>query len=98
MLDEGGFRRYRHDKDDPGSLSSDDVFAIAEDAAGTIWVGTYLGGLNRLRDDGRFEHIEYDADDPASLRSTTVIALAADAAGRLWIGTDDGLDVRGADG
>ena len=35
--------RYRHDSDDPASLSSDDVKSSGEDKAGTFWVGTSEG-------------------------------------------------------
>src|SRR5690606_6118264 len=81
-----------------GTLGSNDLFTLAQDRAGAIWVGTYLGGLNRLEADGRFTHIDHDADDPSSLRSSTVFSLHADDEDRLWIGTDRGLDVRTPDG
>ena len=40
-------RSYRHDKENPSSLSYNPVNAIYEDAYGTLWVGTVEGGLNR---------------------------------------------------
>ena len=41
----GHFRKGRKDS---GSLSSDDVYSVAEDTSGRIWVGTYGGGLSML--------------------------------------------------
>ena len=43
-------RRFRHDPSDPHSLSSDDVYSIAQDSSGRLWVGTYGGGLSALPD------------------------------------------------
>ena len=34
---------YRHDPDDPHSLSNDAVICIYEDKAGTLWLGTWGG-------------------------------------------------------
>jgi len=34
-------------------LSSDQIRSILQDADGTLWIGTFGGGLNRLRN-GRF--------------------------------------------
>mgnify|MGYP002065210970 CR=1 FL=1 len=50
MLDPetGAFTHYRHDPDDPTSLSSDRVRTVFEDRSGALWAGTYGSGLNRL--------------------------------------------------
>ena len=40
--------RYSHRDDDPNSLSCDNVYDIAEDAQGRLWIATYKGGLNML--------------------------------------------------
>ena len=41
--------RFRHCSSDPFSLSSNDVYSIAQDHSGRIWVGTYGGGLSMLQ-------------------------------------------------
>src|SRR5262245_42854055 len=38
---------YRHDPNNPRSLSDNAVYVIYKDRAGIIWVGTSYGGLNR---------------------------------------------------
>ena len=40
---------YRHDPEDPASLSSDDVAAIYEDAIGSLWIGSWNGGVRSVR-------------------------------------------------
>ncbi len=53
-LDRGGaaagtFAHFRHDPADPTSLADDQVTALAEDADGALWIGTFHGGLHRFR-------------------------------------------------
>jgi signal transduction histidine kinase/ligand-binding sensor domain-containing protein/ActR/RegA family two-component response regulator len=94
----GKFTHWGHDPNNPGSLSSDGVWAIAQTPDGAIWVGTN-DGLDRLLPDGRgFEHIVnpllglYPKDMPG------VDALHVDAKGRLWVGSDRGVFRRDTDG
>jgi ligand-binding sensor domain-containing protein len=42
------FVHFRYDANDPHSLSGNEIRGIVEDANGTLWVGTYGGGLNQL--------------------------------------------------
>ena len=41
------FKIYKHDPDDPTSISHNSILTIAEDACGALWIGTWGGGLNR---------------------------------------------------
>ena len=58
----GEFINYRHDPDNPNSISSDRVTDIIEDGEGNLWITTFGGGLNILNDADQetFEHIRYD--------------------------------------
>ncbi len=38
-------------------LSNDQIRALKEDSDGTLWIGTFGGGLNGLRD-GKFFHVQ----------------------------------------
>ncbi len=87
-------KSFRHDAQDPASLSDDSVFAIAEDPAGQIWVGT-AAGLDRIdpesgRTERQGERLRTDAALSAD-GSLKVNALYAGADGTLWIGLDAGL-------
>lgn len=87
----GTFTRYRHDGDDTneirGSLADNDVRFVAEDRAGTVWIGT-AGGLERYdREEDQFVHFRHDPGDGDSLSSNALSAFYEDQAGVLWIGT-----------
>jgi two-component system sensor histidine kinase ChiS len=94
-----GVTVYKHNAEDPRSLSNNRVWSLLEDSAGTLWVGTYGGGLNRFdRDTGQFTR--YDAndfqnvtDEPEEFRNV-VSAIDEHPAGVLWIATYGGGLVR----
>jgi len=88
------FVPYRHNADDPNSLAGEDVWAIAGDADGAIWVGGYGSGVDRLDPaTGKVTHLRKPSAGGAGLASDNVLALLFDRGGRLWIGTDTGIDV-----
>lgn len=62
------------------------VVALAVDKAGTVWAGTWGGGLSRY--DGTAWRNLTRAD---GLPSNHVFMLHSDAKGRLWVGTNNGL-------
>jgi len=87
------FTRYQHDPANPGSLGPGTIYAIHQDRAGTLWVGTGSGGLCRFqRDTGTFTCYEHDPQDAGSLSDNTVWAIHEDQAGMLWVGTSAGLN------
>lgn len=65
------------------------IWSLAEDSLGRLWVGTLGNGLFLLNlKDGSFEKIGVDE----GLSSETVWNLTKDQAGTIWIGTQKGLD------
>ena len=87
-----GVRFTNFDDRRPGQLRESEVWALAEDRAAAIWIGTYGGGLTRLHN-GRFT--TFGTAD--GLPSDRIRSLAADRDGSLWIGTDNGLVHRQGD-
>jgi PAS domain S-box-containing protein len=81
-----GVRFTSFDDRIPGQLRESEVWALAEDRASALWVGTYGGGLTRLQQ-GRFT--TFGAKD--GLPSERIRSLAPDRDGSLWVGTDNGL-------
>ena len=77
----------------PGTSSSLDVRALAQDRQGSLWVGTENEGLYR-RQDGKWAHFGKDE----GLENQSVWSLHADADGGLWIGTCGGGLSRWHDG
>ena len=84
-------RVFKHDRDDPRSLSENTIRTLYQDRAGTLWIGTWTGGLERFdRDTESFTHFQHNPDDPNSLSSDSVFAITEDHAGKLWLGTRGG--------
>ena len=88
------FTIYRHDPEDPSSLSHNFVLDCVEDDSGNLWIGTQDGGLNRWnRADGNFTRFRHHPQQPLSLGGDRVRKVLIDEIGMLWIGTNDsGLD------
>ncbi|WP_285059204.1 hybrid sensor histidine kinase/response regulator transcription factor [Pedobacter ginsengisoli] len=83
------FRSYRHDPDNPNSLSHDAIVAIYIDRFEKLWIGTYTGGFDYM-DNGKFIHYKYNAADPQSLSDNKVSDFLEDSSGRFWIATMGG--------
>jgi len=66
------------------------VWSVFSDPDGTIWAGTWGGGLVRLRD-GAVE--TYTAGN-SGLSNNTVLSIFRDSAGSLWVGTGNGLNLQ----
>lgn len=70
------FRWFIHN-DHTNSISHNHAKAVYYDREReTLWIGTHLGGLNRLDlKTGHFTHYRHRADDPSSLPSDIVMAI-----------------------
>jgi PAS domain S-box-containing protein len=67
-------------------LSSNTVYDVHQDSTGTLWVATYGGGLNRLRD-GRFKAITSKDGLPNNL----LLGILEDGKGNLWLSSNQGI-------
>lgn len=88
------FEVFRHQPEDPSSLSHNNVRALVEDAQGGIWIGTRAGlnywqpGSAQLRrHPQRLGSKTVDLDD-------RILALTFDRSGNLWVGAWNGLSRR----
>jgi ligand-binding sensor domain-containing protein/signal transduction histidine kinase len=91
MFDEqrGQFRTFRHDPDNPMSLSSSDIKSVYVDRSGTLWIGTE-SGLNKYdRQTGTFKVFRNDPEHADKL-TNDVKSILEDNYGNLWIATSDG--------
>src|SRR5262249_55572672 len=76
---------YRHDAQDPRSLSQRPT-AIREDSQGRLWIGT-VNGLNQFdRGQGTFTRFTNQG-----LPETPIRGILEDREGYLWLASDDGL-------
>src|SRR6185312_8236075 len=86
----GKFRHFRHDPDDPTSLSHDEVHYLLEDRKGDLWVGTAVG-LNRMvfGTDGTPRFQRYTVRD--GMADDVVAAMQEDLDGFIWVSSSSGL-------
>ncbi|MBN2425458.1 MAG: response regulator [Calditrichaceae bacterium] len=88
------FKFYRHDPENPESLSDYAINVILEDLVDPkiLWIGT-REGLNRFdREKETFTHFRHHPDQSGSLSNNQVRSLYFSRDGILWIGTDNGLN------
>ncbi len=78
------FETYRHDPDDPRSLSHNEVHRVYIDRKGTVWVATE-DGLDRFDPVTRdFTVFKLQSD---SGMSQSYVGIVEDSAGILWLGS-----------
>jgi GAF domain-containing protein/ligand-binding sensor domain-containing protein len=88
------FARFQHDPGNPQSLSHNIVFSIHEDQAGTLWFGTWGGGLNRFdRESGTFSHYRVKDGLPNDVIYGILeeASTQSDQVGSLWLSTNKGI-------
>lgn len=90
------FVHYFNDPSNVNSLSDNRIISMHEDNDGTIWVGTYGGGLNKLKyyidKNTKKENVNiksYSVKD--GLPSDVVFGILEDKANYLWLSTNNGL-------
>ena len=94
----GRVTRYEHDPSNPRSIAAGNLYAIAEDRYGHVWVGhANGGGLSRIdpatENIVRFKH----GQDSLQVRRNTIAALLPTDSDLMWVGSYAGvskLDVR----
>lgn len=67
-------------------LGSNNVHSLYQDPEGTLWIGTFGGGLNALRDGKFFKYTVRDG-----LLSDNISHIQDDGKGNLWLSTTRGL-------
>ncbi len=85
------FVAYRTDAGDDHSMSTDGARTLLADRGGVVWVGTWTGGLNRMR---RTPFELFRMSPEAGFPVTEAAAFADAGRGALWVGTFGGGLVR----
>jgi len=79
---------YQADPNRVGAMSNRSVTSLYTDKQGTVWVGTYWGGVNFFSPE--YQHyIHFRASD-SGLSFPVVGAMAEDKSGDIWICTEGG--------
>jgi signal transduction histidine kinase/ligand-binding sensor domain-containing protein len=89
------FVHYKHDPENPESISSNMVTDIIEDHDGNLWITTWGAGINIMRDRDRdvFDRIRYNHDLKYGIFSDSLNVLTMDGPGNIWIGGLGGFSV-----
>lgn len=89
------FVDFRHDPQDPATLSHSGVMAMHEDREGILYFGTRARGLNRYdpaRGDFERFRLEGELSEAGSdTPSPMITAIGSEPGGNVWVGTFDGL-------
>ncbi len=81
-------KHYQQYPQIPESLSDDFILSVYQDKNGTIWVGTYGGGLNKFDSESETFKTYLQKD---GLANDTVYGILEDGQGFLWLSTNHGL-------
>lgn len=83
----GQLDHFRHDGNNPRSLSTNEIKDLVQDKDGRLWIATFGAGLNRLESIENQTFVHYRAgSDNYHLMEDEIQALHIDQDGFLWIG------------
>ncbi|WP_345952818.1 two-component regulator propeller domain-containing protein [Mucilaginibacter sp. PAMB04168] len=87
------FRRYTKVRGDENSLGGNDVQFIHRDRAGTMWLGTFGGGLQKaITNFSTSQKVKFKVYTTANgLPNDIILSMSSDNKQRLWIATENGL-------
>ena len=84
-------RKYTHNPEIGGSISSNDIFDIYIDSNQNTWIGTGNGGLNLfLEKENSFITYKADISDKKGFSSNSINAIYEDRDGTIWFGCHRG--------
>lgn len=82
------FLLYRNEKDNPKSISHNNIFSLLKDNNEIIWIATLGGGLNKFNiTNGTFKRYLHNPADNNSISHNIVFKVFKDSKNRIWIST-----------
>ena len=94
-LENGEIKHYKHQPDNPASISDNKVWPIYQRGKESeeLWIGTEEGGLNRFNiQTEEFTHYRHQPGNQCSLKDNYVMSIFKDKSGLMWLGTLQGVD------
>ncbi|MDD3320342.1 MAG: two-component regulator propeller domain-containing protein [Paludibacter sp.] len=87
------FKYYHKNETDPNSLGANDVLCIFEDDNSDMWLGTFGGGLNKLKTlNGKDNHADFEIFDRSKgFPNNIVYTIIDDKIGNLWLTTENSI-------
>jgi ligand-binding sensor domain-containing protein/signal transduction histidine kinase/DNA-binding response OmpR family regulator len=89
-LSTGAINHIKKDPLNPFSLSDNVVTNFFKDQEGSVWAGTFFGGVNQYT--SQFENFKkyLQGNGKFSLSGNVIHEIAKDKYGNFWVGTEDG--------
>jgi signal transduction histidine kinase/ligand-binding sensor domain-containing protein/DNA-binding response OmpR family regulator len=87
------FDLVKNDPYDPESINDDVIYSLFEDRSETLWIGTFLGGVNILNpENSRFEkYRNFLKDNSLSKAINNIKGIYRDQKNTVWVATSKGL-------
>jgi serine phosphatase RsbU (regulator of sigma subunit)/ligand-binding sensor domain-containing protein len=93
LFDGYTFTVIRSSPRNPHGIVYNHITALCVDRSGTLWVGTFTGGLTRyFPASNEFVQYRFSSSDSSSLSNDVVNVIFLDRSGNLWVGTSYGLN------
>lgn len=83
----GTIANFRHDPNNPHSISSDFARACCEDDLGNLWIGTFNGLDCYNKSTGTFMRHRAEEQHSNGLTHSSIWCIVKDEQGTLWLGT-----------
>ncbi|TLX71838.1 response regulator [Labilibacter sediminis] len=86
------FEHYSNKPNNLNSLNNNRIFSIEQDDEGNIWIGTFGGGINILKNHNVANKTQYiHLNKTSGLADNSIYGLINDKNGELWVSTDKGI-------
>ncbi len=86
---QGEFTRFKHDPDDPNTISDNFIYSLLMDKRGNLWAGT-IGGLNLYLGGGKFKCFTHNPLDSNTITQNFIHDIFEDHKGDLWLAIPKG--------
>ena len=87
----GLFQNHTANDTQADGLTHSSIWCIVKDNQGTLWLGTYFGGVNYFNPEYEiYTRYSYSSNEKKGLSNPVVGRTIEDRDGNLWIGTEGG--------
>jgi signal transduction histidine kinase/ligand-binding sensor domain-containing protein/DNA-binding response OmpR family regulator len=88
---ENNYSTFTHSLQDSMSVASNNIYSLLIDRKGTLWIGTYGGGLQYCEKKG--DQLNFIKLPVISNKQNAIRSLIQDSEGLIWAGGNDGIIV-----